>query len=115
MWIFAKIRDDATRAEGLAREAYVASVQEEPMVRVLPIRRRSRREQAFFDLQRRLARRKPGAIGDPEYVGVDADRQLAKYDVQNNVRRLAPDSWECLEGRPVRGDLSSMKLEKLAA
>src|SRR5687767_11208530 len=62
----AQVADDALRAAGLAREARIAAVQDEPVVRVLQVLGGRELEQLHFHCQDVLAGRQPGAIGDAE-------------------------------------------------
>src|SRR5262245_34605852 len=68
---FALVADDALRAAGLAREADIAAVQDQPVVRIHQVLGRRELEQLLFHFQRVLARREPGAVGDAENVCVD--------------------------------------------
>ena len=45
-----------------------------------------------FHFVGRLAGREPGAIGDPEDMGVHRDRRLSERDVEHDVRGLASDA-----------------------
>src|SRR5688572_13401802 len=74
----AQVADQALRAARLAREADVAPVQDQPVVRVLQVFRRRELEEFFLDRQNILAGRDAGAIGHPEYVRVDRHGGLAE-------------------------------------
>ena len=64
----------------------------------------TRSQQARFDLERRAARRQPGAVGDAEDVRVHRDRRLAEGDVQHHVGGLAADAGQRLAApRAMRG------------
>src|SRR5438105_579029 len=93
----AQIADQAARAAGLAREADVAAVQDQPVMRVLQEFGRRELEQFLFDLERILPRCDSRAIGDAEDVRVDRDGGLAEGGVQHHARRLAPDAGKLLE------------------
>ena len=54
-------------------------------------------DQPLLDLQRRLALREAGAIGDAEDVGIDGNRGFAERGVENDVGRLASDAGQLLE------------------
>src|SRR6266850_7792719 len=71
---FAQVADQAGRAAGRARQADVAAVQDQPMVRVVQVFRRRELEQLLLDLERILARGEAGAVGDAEDVRVDRHR-----------------------------------------
>ena len=45
-----------------------------------------------LDIERGLSRREPGAVRDPEDVGIDGDGRLAEGDVEHDIRRLAADA-----------------------
>src|SRR5207247_9116580 len=75
---FAQVADQAGRAGGLACQADVAPVQDQPMVRVLQVFRRGEFEQPLLDLERILARSDAGAVGDAKDVRVDRHRRLAE-------------------------------------
>src|SRR6266699_2916884 len=61
---FAQVADQAGRTAGLACQADVAPMQDQPMVRVLQVFRRGEFEQPLLDLERILARSDAGAVGD---------------------------------------------------
>src|SRR5688572_28901333 len=73
----AQVADHAFRAARLARDADVAPVQDEPVVRVLLELVRGELQQLLLDFLRVLARREPGAVRDAEDVRVHRDRRLA--------------------------------------
>src|SRR4051812_12434398 len=68
----AEVADDALRAAGLAREAHVAAVQDEPVVDVLQEFRRSELQELLLHFQDILSWRNPGAVGDAEDMRVDS-------------------------------------------
>src|SRR5581483_2519868 len=72
----AQVADDALRTAGLAREAHVAPVQDEPVVRVVEVFGRRELDELVLDLARILARGEAGAVRDPEDVGIHCHRGL---------------------------------------
>src|SRR3954466_6050326 len=93
----AKIADQALGAAGLPRDADIAPVQDQPVVRVLQELGRRELEELQLDFQRVLAGRQLGAVCDAEDVRIDRHRGLAEGGVQHHVRRLAPDAGQRLE------------------
>jgi hypothetical protein len=61
---FAEVGDDAVPALGLARDAGVAAVQDQPVVRILAKFRRHELDELALDFVHILARCKAGAVGD---------------------------------------------------
>src|SRR5262249_32780269 len=85
----AEIVDQAELAARLAREASVAAMQDQPVTRMQHELRRDDLLEPKLDLERRLARRKTGAIADAEDMRIDRHRMLAIGHVEHAVRRLA--------------------------
>jgi hypothetical protein len=54
--------------------------------------------QTKFNLKRIFAWRQPGAVGDPEDMGVDGDRGQAEGNVGHHIGGLAPDPRQGFEG-----------------
>ena len=73
------------------------------------------RLERLLDRERRLARGEPGAIGDPENMGVDRDRRLAEGHVQHHVGGLASNPRKRLQGHPITRHLAAMLLDQNAA
>src|SRR4051812_40930282 len=92
--VLAQVADDAFRASGLARRADVASVQDQPMVRVLLEFGLGEFHEPVLHGPRVLARRDARAVGDAEDVRVDRDGRLAEGGIQHHVRGLAADAGE---------------------
>src|SRR5439155_1666210 len=89
--------DHALRTFGRARDADVAPMQDQPMMRVLTELRGHELQQAGFDVERILARRNAGAIGDAKDMRVHGDGCLAERDIQHDVGRFAADARKLLE------------------
>src|SRR3954471_3398816 len=111
--VFAQVADQALRAAGLARETHIASVQDQPVVRVLEEFGWRELEQLLLDHQNVLARRKAGAIGHTKDMRVDRHRLLAERGVQHHVRRLAPDAGQRFQRLAVRRHLAAVLIEEL--
>src|SRR4029078_480582 len=94
---FAQVADQTLGAAGLAREADIATVQDQPVMGVAQEFRRNELEQLVLDRARILSRRDPGPVCDAEYVRVDRDGRLSKRRIQHYVRRLAADAGQALE------------------
>src|SRR5690349_9754334 len=109
---FAKVADQALWAAGLARDAHVAPVEDQPVVRVLQELRRRELEQLLLDLQRILARREVGAIRDAEDMRVDRDRRLPERGIQHHVRRLATDAGQRFQLLARRRHLAAVLLHQ---
>src|SRR2546428_3489930 len=109
---FAQIADQAVRTAGLACQADVAPMQDQPMVRVLQVFWRGEFEQPLLDLQRILARSDAGAVGDAKDVRVDRHRRLAECRVEHHVRGLAADAEQALDRFAARGNFAAVMLEQ---
>ena len=108
-------RDGAAAALRHARQADVAAVQDQPVVRVVQVLRRHALEQLQLDRQRRLARRQAGAVGDAEHVRVDRQRRLAERHVEDHVGRLAAHAGQGLQRGAVARHLAAVLLDQEAA
>src|ERR1700684_284517 len=83
------------------------------MMSILEVLPRSRCQECLLDREWRLARRKPGAIGNPENVRVDGNRCLAEHHVENDVRRLASDPRKRFERGAIPGNLTRVLRDEL--
>src|SRR5436309_4719069 len=79
---FAQVADQAGRTGGLARQADVAAVQDQPMVRVLQVFRRRELEQPLLDLERILAGARAGPVAAPKDVHCTAHVRRAESAVR---------------------------------
>ena len=61
-------------------------------MRILAEFLRDEPQQPFLDLQRSLAGRDAGAVGDPEDVRVDRDRRFPERGIEDDVGGLAADA-----------------------
>src|SRR6476620_12640494 len=95
--VFAQVEDQALRAAGLAREAHVAPVQDEPVVGVFQVLGRRELQKFVFYGNNIFSWSETGAIRDAEDVGVDRHGGLAERGVQHHVRGLAADAGQALE------------------
>ena len=68
------------------------------MVRVALVGRRDDLIQLCFDLEGRLAGGHPGAVTDPEDMGVDRDGRLPERDVEHHIGGLAADARQFFQG-----------------
>ena len=80
----------------------VAPVQDQPVMGVLLVVVGHDLVELLLHVERRLAGRKPGAVADPEDVGVDRDGRLAERDVEHDIGGLAADAGQLLQ-RLARG------------
>ena len=94
MRVVAEVGDEAGAAARFARDANVAPVQDEPVVRVQQVFRWYARHQAFFDGKYGFARRDAGAVGNTKDVGIDRHYWLTEGGVQNDVRGFATNAGE---------------------
>src|SRR5688572_24482575 len=81
----AQIVDHALRALRAARDAYVAAMQYQPVVRMLFELFGDEPKQPQLDRQHVFAGRDRSAVGDAKYMGIDGDRRLAERAVQYHV------------------------------
>src|SRR4051794_30148375 len=93
----AQVADEALRAAGFAREAHIAAMQDQPVMRVLQELRRRRLEKLLFHFNDILSGREPCAVRDAEDVRVDGHGGLAEGRVEDDVGRLAPDAGQALQ------------------
>src|SRR5262245_24087946 len=93
LWLVkADVVDQATPAFGLPRFAHIAAMQDQPVMAIVLVALWHHPIEGELDLERRLAGRKPGAVRDPEDVGIDGDGGLAEGDIEHDIRRLAANS-----------------------
>src|SRR5262249_49781828 len=90
----AKIVDQANLATRLAGKAGVTAVQNQPMMCMQHEFGGNDLLEAELDLERRLARRKTGAIGDAEDVGIDRKRVFAIGHIEHNVGGLSSSAGQ---------------------
>src|SRR5262245_32061124 len=105
---FAQVADHASRAAGLAREADVAPVQDQPMVRVLEELGGRELEELLLHLERVLVWREPGPIGDAEDMRIYRYRQLPEGGIEDHVRGLAAHPRQPLERLALGRHLASV-------
>ena len=60
-----------------------------------------------FHLLGSLSRREAGAVAYPENVGVDGKGFLAEGGIEDDIRRLPPDSRQRLKLLPSAGNLTA--------
>ena len=65
-------------------------------------------DQGILDGARGGAWGEAGAVAEAEDVGVHRHGRFAEDDVEDDVRRLAADAWQRLEGVALRGDLAAV-------
>src|SRR5688572_11534870 len=65
-----------------------------------------------LDLERRLARRQPGAIADTKDMRVDRDGRLAKSDVEHDIGGLAADARKLLEQSALARHLAAIFVDQ---
>ncbi len=104
----AQIANDAFRTAGLASDAGVAPMQDQPMMRVDGVLGRDHAQQLLLHLERRRAGREPGAVGNTEHVRIDRHCRGAERNVEHGVRRFSPHARQRLQQLPVARDLASM-------
>src|SRR5687768_403763 len=108
----AQVADQALRAAGLAREADVAPVQDQPVMRILQVLRRGELEQLELHFERVLARRNSRAIRNAENMRVDRHRRLAEGRVQHHVGGLTAYARQRFERLAVLRHRAAMLLQK---
>lgn len=69
-------------------------------------------DQFLFHFQHSLARRYARAIADPENMRIDGHGRLAERRVQHHIRRLAADTWQCLQRFTGLGYLATVTLDQ---
>ena len=75
-----------------SRDARVAPMQDQPVVRVAQVVRWNHRKQAVLDLPHVASRCQPGAVGDAEDVRIHRYRRFAERRIQHDVGGLATDA-----------------------
>src|SRR5579883_3000674 len=109
----AEIVDQANLAARLARQAGIAAMQDQPMMRVQHELGRNYFLKPEFDLERRLARRKPGTIGDAKYMGIDSDGAVAIGHIEHDVGGLPPCARQRLDLRTGARHLAAELVDQL--
>ena len=112
MRVVAEVGDKAGAAARFARDANVAPVQDEPVVRVQQVFRWYARHQPFFDGKYGFARRDAGAVGNAKDVGIDRHYWLTEGGVQDNVGSFAPDAGEFFQRGAVGRHCAAVFVEK---
>src|SRR5687767_6568320 len=108
----AQVADHALRAAGLARDAGIAAVEYEPVVRVLEEFGGRELHQLQFYFEGILPRRQSGPVGDAEEVRVDGDHGLAERGVEHDIRRLAAHAGQALERLALFRHLAAVLFEQ---
>ena len=85
----AEIVDQTDLAARLARQACVAAVQDQPVMRMQHEFGWNHLLQPELDFERRVARRQTCSVADPEYMGIHRHGVLAERHVEHDIRRLA--------------------------
>ena len=83
-------------ATRLASYTGIATVQDQPVMRVFFKLIRDKFKQFFLDLVDVVARRYTGSIGHPEDVGIDGNGGLTERGIENNIGRLSAYPWQGL-------------------
>ena len=68
-------------------------------------------EEFLFDGQRRFAGCKTDAVGETKKMGVDGDGRLAKSNVEDYIRRFAPNTGQGFKGGSLVRHLAAMLFE----
>jgi hypothetical protein len=111
----AQVADDAFAALGLAGDAHVAAVEDQPVVGVAQVFLGDAAQQALLDFDDVLAGGEAGAVGEAEDVGVDGHRRFAEDGVEHHVGGLAADAGQGFEGVAVVGHFAAVALEQRAS
>ncbi len=85
-----KVIDQTDLATRFARDARVASMQDQPVMGVALEFGWNDFFQSKLNFQRRFSRRQTGAISDAKQMGIDGDGRFTKGDVEHDIGRLAP-------------------------
>src|SRR3954464_4751733 len=112
--VLAQVADQAFRTPRLARDAHVAPVQDQPVMRVLQEFGRRELDQPVFHLARVVARGEVGAVGDAEDMRIDCHGRLAERRVEHHIRGLAPDPGQRLQLVTRRRHLAAVFLDQQA-
>jgi len=83
-------------------------VQDQPVVRVQPEGLRNDLFQLELDFEHILARGEAGSVGHPEDVRIHGEGFLMESRVENDVRRLPPDTRQLFQLLARAGDLTVM-------
>src|SRR5437899_2338554 len=101
----AKIPDEARGTLRLSRNAYVAAVQDKPVVGVQLELVRHELQKLLLDNLGRLSGCDPRPVRHAEDMCVDSDRRLAERDVEDDVGGLAADPGQLFQRLAIRWDL----------
>lgn len=96
--VVAQVFDPATSAAGFTRLANIASVEDEPVMRVQQISLGHELQQCLLHLDHVLSRGDAGAVAYPENVGIHGHGQLAERSVKHYVRGLAAHAGQGFQG-----------------
>lgn len=84
--------DNAPLALGTPRLAYIATVQDEPVVRVDTRFWRNDAKQILFDGERSFAVGQPYTVGDAKHMRVDRYSRLTKGCIKYDIGRFSTDA-----------------------
>ena len=87
-------------------------MKQQPVVRVMHEAFRNDSDQSVFDFQHGFAWRQIRTVRDPEDMGIDCHRILAKGCVQYDIGGFATDTGECLERSTVGRHFAMMFLQQ---
>ncbi len=113
--IEAEIRDRTARAFRFARDASVAPVQDQPMVRAVQIFRRRDFHQLRFDLGGGFAARQAGAVGDAEHMRIDGDGGFAEHFHQHHIGGLTADAGQRFKRLALARHFAAVLFEQMPA
>ena len=90
--MFADVVYETGIAFRISRGTNVASVQDEPVVRVTHISLGNAGNEAFFDCNRSCAFGESDFRTDAQQVRIDGHRRFVEDDIEHDVRRLSADT-----------------------
>src|SRR6202011_3040938 len=109
----AQIGDQALLAKRTPRHAYIAPVQNKPVVRMALVSGRHDLIELAFHFERRRPRRKTSAIANTKDVGVNRNCRLAERHVENHICGFATHPRQCFERLTRARHLTPMLLQQL--
>ena len=97
----AQVTDNTFRTIGAAGFTHITTMQDQPVVCIEQVSLRYVFEQFAFNDQRCFSQRKPGPVGNTEYMGVHCHGGLTESRVENHVRGFTSDTGQGLKRLPV--------------
>ena len=97
MLVFAQVLDPAAPASGLAGQANIAAVKDQPVMGVEQVLLGHEFHQLFLDFHHILAGSNASPVADPENMRVDGHGQLTECGIEYHIGGFAADTGQRLQ------------------